>query len=77
MRLNKGNKEINKRFGENLRQIRQAKGFSMRGFASEADIDYSLLAKIETGKVSPTVSTVEKLADALGLKIKDLFDFPQ
>lgn len=47
----------------------------MRGFADEADIEYSQVVRIENGITSPTVTTVYKLAETLNVSLRDLFDF--
>jgi len=43
--------------------------------AYEADIEYSQIAKIEKGLINTTVSTVLILAQALGVKPAELFQF--
>lgn len=45
------------------------------GFANEADIEYSQVVRIENGIISPTVTTVYKIAETLSISLKDLFDF--
>jgi transcriptional regulator with XRE-family HTH domain len=68
-------KEIRVLFGEHLKKLRLLKGFSMRGFANEADIDYSQVVRIENGIISPTLSTCYKIAETLDIPLKELFDF--
>jgi DNA-binding XRE family transcriptional regulator len=64
-------------FGENLRKIRKKKGLTMLELAFEANIEYSQIAKIERGISNVTISTVYALAKALGVKVIDLFRFPE
>jgi transcriptional regulator with XRE-family HTH domain len=64
-----------KAFGNQLRAIRQEKGFSMRELAMQADMEYSQLSKIERGVINTTISTVHALATALEVPEKVLFDF--
>ena len=47
----------------------------MMQLAFEADVEYSQIAKIERGLINTTVSTVQILAQALGIKPADLFLF--
>lgn len=47
----------------------------MRQLATEADMEYSQLSKIERGIINTTISTVHSLAKALGVHERDLFDF--
>jgi DNA-binding Xre family transcriptional regulator len=43
--------------------------------AQEILTDQSNLARIEEGKVNPTVKTLLKISTSLNCKVKDLFDF--
>jgi len=47
----------------------------MMELAFDADIEYSQIAKIERGLINTTVSTVQALSQALGVKPADLFQF--
>ncbi|RYD54338.1 MAG: XRE family transcriptional regulator [Sphingobacteriales bacterium] len=71
----KHNQEFVKAFGEHLRKLRLQHGHSMRSFAILADIEYKQLSLIEHGSINTTISTVNALADALDLPVKELFDF--
>ena len=71
----KTEKDLKASFGDHLKKLRLAKGNSMRGFANEADIDYSQVVKIENGIISPTLTTLYKIAETLGIPLKDLLDF--
>lgn len=71
----KRNNEYIKAFGENLRELRKKKGFSMEELAIQADVEYTQIAKIETGKINTTISTAYVIAEALGIDILDLFKF--
>lgn len=69
MRTHKFNvKEIRFR----LKQLREDRKLSMRQLAAKAELSVSLISKVEAGKVSPTVMTLQKLLD--GLQV-DLYDF--
>ena len=53
-------------FGEILREAREARGISMRGLATAADMDPAYLSRLENGKTGdPKQETVEKLGQAL------------
>jgi len=69
------NKEFCKAFGIKVRKIRLSKGLSMRKFALQIDMEYSLLSKIERGVSNPTISTANALAEGLDVQVKELFDF--
>lgn len=71
----KTDKGLHLAFGMQVKKLRLAKGFSMRGFANEADIEYSQVVRIENGIISPTITTVYKIAETLNVSLKELFDF--
>jgi transcriptional regulator with XRE-family HTH domain len=62
-------------FGKNLRLIRKSKGISMEKLANLADFEYSQISRIELGQINTSLDTVFKLAKALSIDAKELFDF--
>jgi len=56
-----------------LRELREARGISMRALATKSGLSANALSMIERGKTSPSVSTLYKLADALGIAITSFF----
>lgn len=59
--------------GERLRELREARNISMRALATNSGLSANALSMIERGKVSPSVSTLYKLADGLGVSITSFF----
>ena len=59
--------DIRERLGRNVRQLRQDKGLSQEGFAHEAGIHRTYVSDIERGARNPTITIVQRLADALGV----------
>jgi transcriptional regulator with XRE-family HTH domain len=56
-----------------LRELRESRGISMRALATRSGLSANALSMIERGKTSPSVSTLYKLADALGVSITAFF----
>lgn len=56
-----------------LRELREARGISMRTLATKSGLSANALSMIERSKTSPSVSTLYKLADALGVSITAFF----
>src|SRR5215203_3019106 len=56
-----------------VRRIRKELGWSQERTAAEAGIDRVTLVHVETGKSSPTVATLQKLAGALRVEVADFF----
>ena len=59
--------------GVRLRELRDQQNISMRGLATKSGLSANALSMIERGKTSPSVSTLYKLADALGVPITAFF----
>ena len=58
-----------------LKEVRKRKGFTQEQLAYESDITLSQIARIETCKSNPTVSTIFKIARTLNISVSDLFSF--
>ncbi|MCD9576673.1 helix-turn-helix transcriptional regulator [Flavobacterium soyae] len=58
-----------------LKEIRAEKGLSQEELAYRSEITLSQIARIETVKINPTVSTIFKIARALEVPLSDLFNF--
>ncbi len=56
-----------------LRDLRESRGISMRTLATKSGLSANALSMIERGRTSPSVSTLYKLADALGVSITAFF----
>ena len=59
--------------GERLRQARTERGMTVRGLARMVDLSASLISQIETGRSSPSVSTLYAITAALDISIEDVF----
>jgi transcriptional regulator with XRE-family HTH domain len=59
-------------FGQALRRLRLAAGLSQEQLGLEAGVQRNFISLIETGQNQPTISTIAKLARALGMKASEL-----
>ncbi len=57
-----------------IRLERQKLGLSQEEFADKAGLSRNAIWKIESGKVSPTLETLEKIASGLEMELVDLID---
>lgn len=64
-----------KRLGGNIAKIRKRKKITQYRLSKEIITDQSNLARIEEGKVNPTVKTLLKISTALECDLKELFNF--
>lgn len=60
-------------FGVKLREYREANGLTLKHVASLAQVSIGILSQIERGINSPSLKTVEKVRNALGLQIGFFF----
>ena len=65
---------IKQKFGLKVKELRKVKNLSQEKLANLAEIDRTYLPTIEKGERNVSIEVVEKLAKALDVKIKDLFD---
>jgi transcriptional regulator with XRE-family HTH domain len=66
--------DIRARLGRNLRRLREGKGLSQEAFAHEAHIHRTYISDIERGARNPTITVVEKIADALDVTSSTLLE---
>jgi transcriptional regulator with XRE-family HTH domain len=63
----------NQELSKNLKKLRDKKGFSQDRLAKLADVANNTVIKIEQGEnKNPTLETLKKLANALGVSLDDL-----
>jgi transcriptional regulator with XRE-family HTH domain len=60
--------------GDNIRTIRKAKGVTISDLSSITGVSRSTITDIENDKGrGPTITTLKKIADALGVSVDDFF----
>ena len=60
-----------------IRDVRLAKGLSLRALSARAGLPYSTLSKLENGKMSLTYDKLIRLAQALNVDLKDILADPE
>lgn len=66
------NMSSGKKLGENLRKWRLKKNMSQGDLATALNVDRAYISNIENGRMNPTLSTLEKIAGALGISSSEL-----
>ena len=59
--------------GLKIKWWREQKRLSMRELAAKADVAASLISKIEAGKTSPTVTSLQKILRAMDVDFYEFF----
>ena len=62
-------------FGKRLSTLRNQKGVTQEQLAEASGLSVDFLSLIERGRRAPSFKTLEQLSKALGLSVRDLFDF--
>ena len=62
-------------FGMRVRELRSEKGISQEELAYRSELTLSQIARIETLKTNPTISTLFKIIRTLEIKPSYLFNF--
>jgi transcriptional regulator with XRE-family HTH domain len=64
-----------KAFGKRVRELREARNLSQEALAWRADSELSQISRMERGIVNAGLSQIFKIAKALEVHPKELFDF--
>lgn len=67
-------KDIGLLFGRRLKELRQQQGLSQEELAFRAGLHRTYVGGIERGERNLTLKNIQRLADALGVDIKALFE---
>jgi transcriptional regulator with XRE-family HTH domain len=59
---------------KNLRRLREAKGLSQDALAADANQHQGLISEIENGRANVELDTLGKIAAALGVHPRELFE---
>ena len=67
-------KEILIKFGKKVREIRIKQNLSQEKLATKAGVHRTYIGMIERAEKNITLENIEKVAKALGLSVKELFN---
>lgn len=70
---NEQNINPSKQLGIRVRELRQARNLTIRALASQSGISANALSMIENGQTSPTISTVQQIANGLNIQLVEFF----
>jgi len=73
---------IRKGLGKRIRTFRKLKALTQEELGEKAGLSYKFVGEIERGKVNPSLDSLVRIANALGVKVGNLFPheadiFPQ
>ena len=68
---------IQERLGRRIQQLRDAVGLTQAQLADRAGVNPEHISRIERAEKGPSIELLDRIAGALGLPIKSLFDFEE
>ena len=66
---------LKKKFGQRVKELRKSLKYTQEQVAQLIDIEPPNVSKLESGLHFPQPENIEKLAKALNVEVKELFDF--
>jgi transcriptional regulator with XRE-family HTH domain len=60
------------KIGERIKAIRESKGITQQDLAAACNFEKANLSRIEAGRTNPTISTLYKISQGLGVTISEL-----
>ncbi len=57
--------KISKKLGKNIKRIREAKGMTQGDIHRATGMDRGYISRVESGIINPTISNLDKIAEAL------------
>ena len=61
-----------KKLGDNIKRIRLAKDMTQGDLCRKLEVDRAYMSNIESGKKTPTLSTITNIAKALNVSVDEL-----
>jgi len=63
------------RFGRRLAKMRKKAGYTQEGLANKTGLSVPFIGMIEIGQRKASIRSLQKIASALGTKVRDLINF--
>jgi DNA-binding XRE family transcriptional regulator len=67
--------EKDRRLARKIQKIRQEKGWTQEKLAEKVGVSTTFIGYVETGYRIPNLKMIYKIANILGVKVKDIFPF--
>src|SRR6201987_2883524 len=67
------NRETVENIGQRIRQLRESRGMTQSQLQARSRVSRSYLSRIESGQITPSLGTLEKISEALGVGLNRFF----
>lgn len=61
------------KLGARIAELRKERGFTQESFSIKSGMDRAALAKIESGRVNPTIIVLKRISHHLSIELSELF----
>jgi len=65
--------DVKEKLGQRIKELRETANMSQKDLSYAADLDRSYIASVENGQRNVSIVNIEKIANALGVSVKDFF----
>ena len=72
MEPKRGGRAARRTFAANIRRVRQNQGISQERLAELSDLHRTYVGSVERGERNVSIDSMERLATALGVKLREL-----
>ena len=69
--------DLRNQFGKKLRKIRRDRDMTQEQLAEAIGVTMAFISRMERGRHGPSFDNLQKLAEVLGVKVEELFQFPE
>lgn len=66
---------LEKRVGAKIAYLRKSRKLSQMKLAEIVDMNFNYIGQIERGEANATLKTLKLIANAIGVKVEEFFDF--
>ncbi len=66
--------DIKLKIGQRIKELRETANMSQKDLSYASDLDRSYIASVENGQRNVSIVNIEKIANALGVTLKQFFN---
>ena len=69
--------DVKLKIGQRIKELRETVNMSQKDLSYAADLDRSYIASVENGQRNVSIVNIEKIANALGVTLKQFFNYAE
>ena len=68
---------MKEKLGKRIRELRKKRGYTQAQLAERVEVSDNFIGYVERGVQAPSLDTLDRIAEALDVTVRDLFLFPE